>query len=105
MCGVTFEAIMAQLQRMYARLDTLTTELYQMNTHIGRIARWQACLGGFVASPSPSLEAFEDESAADGDDDEDEDAGSSSDEEIMTSQWLTLCNSWQKGEVVLGLWE
>ena len=26
--GVTFEAIMAQLQRMDARLDTLTDELY-----------------------------------------------------------------------------
>ena len=77
-----------------------------MNTHIGRIARWQARLGGFVASPSPSLEASEDEDAADGDDDDkDEDANSSSDEEIMTSQWFTLCNSWQKGEVVLGLWE
>ena len=70
---------MAQLQRMYARLDTLTTELYQMNTHIGHIARRQARLSGFVASPSPSPEASEDEDAADGDDDDE-------DEEIMTSQ-------------------
>ena len=48
-----------------------------MNTCVGRIAWQQAHLGGFVASPSPSLEAFEDEDAVDGDD-EDEDASSSS---------------------------
>ena len=30
---------MAQLQRMDARLDTLSTELYQVNVHVGRIAR------------------------------------------------------------------
>ena len=49
-----------------------------MNTHIGHIARQQARLSGFVASPSPSPEASEDEDAADGDDDDE-------DEEIMTS--------------------
>ena len=49
-----------------------------MNTHIGHIARRQARLSGFVASPSPSPEASEDEDAADGDDDDE-------DEEIMTS--------------------
>ena len=37
--GVTLDAIMAQLQRMDARLDTLSIELYQMNTCVGRIAR------------------------------------------------------------------
>ena len=37
--GVTLDAIMAQLQRMDARLDTLSLELYQVNTHVGRIAR------------------------------------------------------------------
>ena len=37
--GVTLDAIMAQLQRMDARLDTLSIELYQVNTHVGRIAR------------------------------------------------------------------
>ena len=40
--GVTLDAIMTQLQRMNACLDTLTTELYQVNTRVGRIARWQA---------------------------------------------------------------
>ena len=35
--GVTLEAIMAQLQRMDACLDTLTDELCQVNTRVGRI--------------------------------------------------------------------
>ena len=37
--GVTLEAIMAQLEHMDACLDTLSTELYQVNTHVSRIAR------------------------------------------------------------------
>ena len=37
--GVTLEAIMAQLEHMDACLDTLFTELYQVNTHVSRIAR------------------------------------------------------------------
>ena len=31
--------ILAQLQRMDACLDTLSTELYQVNVRVGRIAR------------------------------------------------------------------
>ena len=34
---VSLRDIMAQLQRMDARLDTLSTELYQVNVHVGRI--------------------------------------------------------------------
>ena len=75
--GVTLDAIMAQLQHMDARLDTLTTEMYQVNTHIGHIARRQARLGGFVEFSSPSLEAFED-------DDEDGDASSSNSDKMST---------------------
>ena len=37
--GVMLEAVIAQLERMDARLDTLTTELYQVNTHASRISR------------------------------------------------------------------
>ena len=37
--GVTLEVVMAQLQRMDAHLDTLSDELCQANTHVGRIAR------------------------------------------------------------------
>ena len=80
---------------MDARLDTLSDELCQVNTHVCRIAWWQACLGGFVESLSPSLEAFEDEdddgdsddNDDDEDEDEDEDANSPSDDEMTT--WFT----------------
>ena len=37
--GVTLEAVIAQLQSMDARLDTLSDELFQVNTRIDRIAR------------------------------------------------------------------
>ena len=78
--GVTLEAIMAQLQRMDARLNTLSDKLCQVNTRVGHIAWRQARLGGFFASPSPSLKASTDEDGDDGadddDDDEDEDASS-----------------------------
>ena len=36
--GVTFDAIIAQLQRMDACLDTLSDELCQVNTRVGGIA-------------------------------------------------------------------
>ena len=73
---------------MDARLDTLTTKMYQVNTRVSSIARWQARLGGFVESPSPPLEAFEDNKAFDDDDDfdddEDRDASSSSADKMST---------------------
>ena len=82
------DAIMTQLQHMDARLDILSTELYQVNTYVSRIARWQARLGGFVESPSPPLEAPEasedDDDSNDDDDGEDGDASSSSSNEMST---------------------
>ena len=64
-----------------------------MNSRVNRITRWQARLGGFVESPSPSLEATEDK-VDDGDfddnddvDDKDEDASSPSDDE--RTAWFT----------------
>ena len=45
---------MAQLQHIDARLDTLSTELYQVNIHVGRIALRQATMGGFAPEPTPS---------------------------------------------------
>ena len=73
-----------------------------MNTCVRCIACWQARLSSFASSPSPSLEALTEEDDDFGND-EDDDASSSNDDEMMTFQWLTLCHSWQKGEVVLGL--
>ena len=85
---------MAQLQRMDARLDTLSTELYQVNVRVDRIARRQASMGGFApkATPSPpSPMAFdsEDEDDDDGDDDDDDasddaDANASSTDKMST---------------------
>ena len=72
---------------MDARLDTLTTELYQVNTRVGHITKQQARLGGFVESPSPSPEASEDEDDDgdfENDDDDDEDASSFGDN-MMTA--------------------
>ena len=71
---------------MDARLDTLNDELCQVNTRVDHIARQQARLGGFMASPSPSLEIFEDDhdDSYDVDDDEDRDASSPSDDKMST---------------------
>ena len=81
-----------QLQRMDARLNTLSTELYQVNVRVGRIARQQASMGDFApkATPSPSspmASAFEDEDDDDGDDDDasnDDDGDASSTDEMST---------------------
>ena len=81
---------MAQLQRMDAHLDTLSTKLYQVNIRVGHIARRQATIGGFApkASPSPPHVASdsEDEDDANGDDDDasDDDDGDSSTDEMST---------------------
>ena len=91
---------MAQLKRMDARPDTLSEELCQVNTSVGRIARRQAVIGGFTTSPSPSPSplALEEEDDDDGfvdddddddddeDEDEDEDVSSFGDEEMTASQ-------------------
>ena len=88
---------MAQLQHMDAHLDTLSTELYQVNVHVGRIARRQVSMGGFAfeATPSPPSpvasnsedEDAEDEDADDSDDDDasdDADGDASSIDEMST---------------------
>ena len=78
---------------MDACLDTLSTELYQVNIRVGRIARRQATMGGFApkASPPPPLVASdfdsEDEDDDDGDDDDasdDDDGDASSIDEMST---------------------
>ena len=86
---------MVQLQRMDVRLDTLSTELYQVNVRVGRIARRQASMGGFAPKatplpPSPVASDSEDEDDADGDDDDadgdddDADGDASSTDEMST---------------------
>ena len=73
---------MAQLQRLDARLDSLSDEMCQVNTRVGCIACRQACLGCFAPSPSSSPDASANEDGVD----DDEDASSSSDDEMTTSQ-------------------
>ena len=82
---------MAQLQRMDARLDTLSIKLYQMNVCVGRIAQWHTTMGGYApeASPSPPHVASdsEDEDDDDGDDDnasDDDNGDASSTNEMST---------------------
>ena len=86
---------MAQLQRMDACLDTLSTELYQVNIRVGRIARRQAAMGGFAPQPTPSPphpvasdSNAEDDDNDDGDDDDDDtsddDGDASSTDEMST---------------------
>ena len=83
---------MVQLQRMDAHLDTLSTELYQVNVRVSRIARRQASMGGFAleatpSPPSPVASASKDEDDDDGDDDDasdDNDGDASSADEMST---------------------
>ena len=81
-----------QLQRMDAHLDTLSTELYQVNIHVGCIARRQATIGGFAleatpSPPPPMASDSEDEDADDGDDDDtsDDDDGDASSIDKMST--------------------
>ena len=65
---------MAQLQRMDARLDTYSTELYQVNVRVGRIARRQVIMGGFALETSPPpLPVASNSDSEDEDDDDDDD--------------------------------
>ena len=77
---------------MDACLDTLSTELYQVNVRVSRIARRQATMGGYApeaSPPPPPLVASdsEDENDDDGDDDDasdDDDGDASSTDEMFT---------------------
>ena len=83
---------MAQLQCMDVLLDTLSTELYQVNIRVGRIARQQAIIGGFApeatpSPPSPMASESEDDDDDDGDNNDasnDADRDASSTDEMST---------------------
>ena len=86
---MTSEAIIAQVVHMDARLDTLSDELCQVNTHVGRIEWRQAIMGGFTVSLSPSPRASKDES------DDNGFGGDNVDEDdvvalLVTRRWLLL---------------
>ena len=83
---------MAQFQRMDTCLDTLSTELYQVNVHVGRIARRQATMGRFslgatLSPPPPVASDSEDEDGDNSDDNDaldDDDGDASSTNEMST---------------------
>ena len=83
---------MVQLQRMDARLDTLSIELYQVNVRVGCIAKRQMIMGGFALEaspppPPPVASNSEDKDDDDGDDDDasdDDDGDTSSTDEMST---------------------
>ena len=73
---------MAQLQRIDAHLDTLSTELCQVNVRVGRIARRQASIGSCAPEPipSPPHPVASDSNAKNDDDDDDDDDNDASDD-------------------------
>ena len=89
---VTLGDIVAQLQCMDARLDTLSMELYQVNVRVDRIARRQATMSGYAPKasplpPPPVSSESEDDDDDDGDDDDasdDDDGDASSTDEMST---------------------
>ena len=79
---VSLGDVMAQLQHMDAHLDTLFTELYQVNVRVSCIARRQAAMGGFTPEPTPSPPhpVASDSDAKDDDDDDGDDDDASDDD-------------------------
>ena len=81
---VSLGDIMAQLQRMDAHLDTLSTELYQVNVHVGCIAWWQASIDGFALEATPSPPSPVVSISEDDDDDDNADGDANSIDEMST---------------------
>ena len=84
---------MVKLQHMDARLDTLSTELYQVNIRVGRIVRRQATMGSFALEPTPSPPHLvasdsdaenDDNDGGDDDDTSNDDGDASSTDEMST---------------------
>ena len=82
---------MAQLQRMDARLDTLSMELYQVNVRVGRIARRLASMGRFALEPTPSPPPLvaSDSTNEDEDDGDDDDASDDSDGDASSTDKMS----------------
>ena len=66
---------------MDARLDTLSTEPYQVNIHVSRIAWWQATIGGFASEASPLVASDSDFDSNSKDDDDGDDDDASDDDD------------------------
>ena len=83
---------MAQLHRMDACLDTLSTELYQVNVRVGCIARRQATMGSFAPEPTPSppLPVASDSKDEDDDDGDDDEASDDSDGDASSTDEMSI---------------
>ena len=75
---------MAQLQRMDAHLDTLSTQMYQVNVYVGHIARRQATMDGFAPDATPSPPSVDSNSDDDDASEDDDDGDASSTNEMFT---------------------
>ena len=84
MGGVTLEAIMVQLMCMDAGLNTLSDELCQVNTRVGRIARRQVVMSGYTMASSTEASKDESDGSDNADDAEDDNDGSLNDDEMFT---------------------
>ena len=69
---------------MDARLDTLSTELYQVNVYVGHIARRQASMSGFALEPTPSTP-----SPLASDYEDDDDASNDSDGDVSSTDEMS----------------
>ena len=72
---------MAQLQRMNARLDTLSDELCQVNTRVSHNAQHQAEMGSYTVPSTPVVSVDESDDSNGADDADDDDATASDDED------------------------
>ena len=71
---------MAQLQRMNARLDTLSDELCQVNTRVSHNAQHQAEMGSYTVPSTPVVSVDESDDSNGADDADDDDATASEDD-------------------------
>ena len=83
---------MAQLQGMDARLNTLSTKLYQVNVRVGRIARRQVTMGGYApeVSPPPPPPVASDSEDKDDDDGDDDDASDDDDGDASSTDEMSI---------------
>ena len=77
---------------MDAHLDTLFTELYQVNVCVSRIALRQETMGSFAPEPTPSppyLVASDSDVEDDDDDDADDDGASNDDGDASSTDEMS----------------
>ena len=82
---------MAQLQCVDARLNTLSTKLYQVNIRVGCIARRQVTMGGYAPEGSPPRPPLVASDSEDKDDDDGDDDDTSDDDDGDASSTDEMC--------------